>query len=239
MKTCIVWLFLVIASFVVAADTKDRIRLIDGTELEGAVSNVDSKGYMMTTRFGRLHYTWSQTDLEYVRKNNPELYVFLKQQTAQELSQDIIQTDDQIFKFLAGKYSFQSETNKDLMQGGADGHSYYGLVLDDLDKLAPLATTKQGIEKLLELIRKQRTPLRAFHLRCIELLRNVGKTSLATSIVPDSTSTVLLPRGGKIAILNSILSDFQRGLDSLFKGDYSAFIHYWPKARKAVRDHGY
>lgn len=204
-----------IAVSVWAAGSPDKIKLRDGTELEGNVSNVDGKGFTLTSRFGTLHYDWAQVDLDQLRKTNRPLYNFMEQQRQQESAQDLIQTERQVYRFLSGGFSFKSAANKDLMRG--DNHNDYGRVLAYLDAAAQLKQLSNRDVRLRTLISTERVPLRAFNLRCSELLKSFGKNSM----------------------LNSILSDYQRSMDALFSEQFSTFCQFYVKARKATKDQGH
>ena len=193
----------------------DKIKLRDGTELDGTVTNVDGRGFTLTSRFGALRYEWSQIDLEALRKTDAPLYNFMNQQKLQESAQDLIQTEKQVYRFLSGGFTFKSEANRDLMNG--DNHLDYGRVLRSLDDLAQSKNFSTRDAQFRTLVSAQRVPLRAFNQHCLMLLKTFGKNS----------------------ILNSILSDYQRSMDALFNNQFSTFVQYYAQARKATKQQGH
>ncbi|MFZ2643075.1 MAG: hypothetical protein WA117_18920 [Verrucomicrobiia bacterium] len=133
-----------------------KIKLQDGTLLEGAVSTspTDMQGFTFRTRFGSRHYDWTQIDLDHLKQSKPELYQFYLQQS----QIDDIKTDEQITRFLRGKFVFRSEANIALKN--------YGRVLDQVTAAMRTTQASQRTKKLSDIVSANRPALQAVVQQC-------------------------------------------------------------------------
>lgn len=175
MKTILLVIYLVASASVVAAGA-DKLRLRDGTVIEGMIANPDAQGFSFSSKYGSVHYDWIQVDLNDLRRNNPSLYEFICQKFREQSLVDQIVNDAQILEFLSGRYMFKSEANK-VLKG-------YGMVLERLDAARNVKNSSQRDQQLKSLAAQQRSVLLAFNLRCQQLAtvtRNDGIHSILMS----------------------------------------------------------
>ncbi|MFA6562122.1 MAG: hypothetical protein WCV00_09480 [Verrucomicrobiia bacterium] len=133
-----------------------KIKLREGPEIEGTVSTspTDTQGFTFRTRFGSRHYEWSQIDLDHLKQTKPELYQFYLQQS----QIDDIKNDEQITRFLKGKFVFRSETNIILKN--------YGRVLDQVAAAMRVKQVSQRNQQLANIVSNNRPVLQAVTQKC-------------------------------------------------------------------------
>lgn len=158
-----------------ASGTITTIRLRDGTQLEGRVSTTasDTLGFMLQTALGRIHYEWNHLDLAHLQQNSPALYQFMLQQRLV----DQIVTDEQIIRFLSGKFIFRSDANKDLKSYGTIITRLQGIIRSKGSTARNRQTATQRNQQLTDLVNTEtsRAALKAFDLR-VQQLRSVTPT---------------------------------------------------------------
>lgn len=133
-----------------------KIKLREGAVLEGAVSTSpsDTQGFNFRTQYGSRHYDWTQIDLDHLKQSKPELYQFYLQQS----QIDDIKTDEQITRFLKGKFVFRSEANSILKN--------YGRVLDQVAAAMRIKQVSQRNQQLVNIVSNNRPVLQAVIQKC-------------------------------------------------------------------------
>lgn len=150
-----------------------KIKLRDGTLLEGTVSTspTDMQGFTFRTRFGSRHYDWTQIDLDHLKQSKPELYQFYLQQS----QIDDIKTDEQITRFLRGKFVFRSEANIVLKN--------YGRMLDQVTAAMRTTQASQRTKKLADIVSSNRPALLAVVQRCQTLYSTTRSRPLQSLLI--------------------------------------------------------
>ena len=150
-----------------------KIKLRDGTMLEGTVStsNSDTQGFTFRSQFGSRYYDWNQVDLNYLSQTKPDLYQFYLQQT----HIDDIRTDDQIALFLRGRFVFRTEANSLLKN--------YGSVLDQFNNAMRTKQVAQRNQQLSRLVDTNRPVLISLSQRCQVLSGIAHHRTLQTVLI--------------------------------------------------------
>ena len=158
-----------------ASGTITTIRLRDGTQIEGRVttSATDTRGFALQTAQGRMNYEWNQLDLNHLQQNSPALYQFMLQQHLV----DQISTDEQIVRFLSGKFVFRTDTNKDLKTYGNFLTKLQGIIRSKGSTARNRQSAPQRSQQLTDFINTDtnRAALKAFDLR-VQQLRSATST---------------------------------------------------------------
>ena len=150
-----------------------KIKLREGAMLEGAVSTSpsDTQGFNFRTQYGSRHYEWTQIDLDHLKQSKPELYQFYLQQS----QIDDIKTDEQIIRFLRGKFVFRSENNSILKN--------YGRVIDQVSAAMRTKQVAQRNQQLATLVSNNRPVLQTVSLRCQMLSGATRNRAIQTLLI--------------------------------------------------------
>lgn len=175
MKTFLLFVLFSSAAAAFAATKLDKIKLLDGTEMEGTVSGADAQGFNFRTKYGSVRYDWTQLDVKHLSANAPDLYQFMVQKTREFAALDQIATDAQILQFLAGKFAFKTDANKHLKN--------YGQVLQRLDNTLENKSTASRYKQLGQIATQNRVVLLALTQRYQQLSRVTANNAVQSLLI--------------------------------------------------------
>ncbi|MBI5394749.1 MAG: hypothetical protein HZA91_05560 [Verrucomicrobia bacterium] len=195
MKTYCFVTWLAAAALALAAATPDKIKLRDGTELEGTVSKADGEGLDFRTKYGSVHYAWTQVDLNHLRQTLPQLYEFMVQKTREFAVLDTIDTDEKILQFLAGRFVFKKDQNKDLKN--------YARILTQLEAALQIKNVGNRNKQVSQVATQNRVLLQTLTQRYRDLSSVARATAVRTLTISFYNATDALLKNDYASFISS------------------------------------